>query len=121
MSFREDLEGICGRVDGAFAASVMGFDGIPIETVDPKAPAGVDLPTLLIEYSSILHQVRMAADSLQMGKATEVSIRTERMVAVARMLTPEYFVVVALDPDGNVGRARYELRIQGTKLAALLV
>ena len=120
MSFREDLEGICGRVDGAFAASLMGFDGIPIETVDPKPPDGVDLSTLLIEYSSLLHQVRQAAESLQMGKATEVSIRTERMVAVARMLTPEYFVVVALDPDGNVGRARYELRIQGGKLAALL-
>ena len=120
MSFREDLEGICSRVGGAFAASVMGFDGIPIETVDPKPPAGVDLQTLLIEYSSLLHQVRLAAETLQMGKATEVSIRTERMVAVARMLTPDYFVVVALDPDGNVGRARYELRIQGGKLAALL-
>ena len=121
MSFRENLEGICGRVDGAFAASVMGFDGIPIETVDPKAAVGVELQTLLVEYSSILGQVRQAADSLQMGKATEVSIRTERMVAVARMLTPEYFVVVALGPEGNAGRARYELRVQSPKLAALLV
>ncbi|HXN56685.1 MAG TPA: hypothetical protein VN874_10490 [Myxococcales bacterium] len=120
MSFREDLEGICGRVEGAFAASVMGFDGIPIETVDPKVPEGVELQTLLIEYSGILSQVRQAAESLQMGKASEVSIRTERMVAVARMLTPEYFLVLALTPEGNVGRARYELRVAGSKMLAEL-
>ncbi len=120
MSFREDLEGICNRVDGAFAASVMGFDGIPIETVDPKPVEGVELQVLLVEYSGILSQVRQAAESLQMGKASEVSIRTEKLVAVARPLTPDYFVVLALSPEGNVGRARYELRVAGPKLAAQL-
>jgi predicted regulator of Ras-like GTPase activity (Roadblock/LC7/MglB family) len=119
MSFREDLEQICGRVSGAFAASVMGFDGIPIETVEQKAE-GVEVQTMLVEYSGILSQLRQAADALQMGKASEVSIRTERMVAVARMLTADYFAVIALGPEGNVGRARYELRVQGPKMAAQL-
>jgi predicted regulator of Ras-like GTPase activity (Roadblock/LC7/MglB family) len=122
MSFRDDLEGICGRVEGAFAASVMGFDGIAVETVERTPPAGesIDVETLLIEYSSILSQVRQAAESLQMGKASEVSIRTERMVAIARLLSADYFAVVALGPDGNVGRARYELRTAGSRMAALL-
>jgi predicted regulator of Ras-like GTPase activity (Roadblock/LC7/MglB family) len=120
LSFREELEGICARVDGAFAASVMGFDGIPIETVEPKPSAGVEMQVLLVEYSGILSQVRQAAEALQMGKASEVSIRTEKMTAVARMLTPDYFVVLALGPDGNVGRARYELRVQGSKLVGQL-
>jgi predicted regulator of Ras-like GTPase activity (Roadblock/LC7/MglB family) len=119
MGFRDDLEGICGRVEGAFAASVMGFDGIAVETVEQKPP-GVEVETLFIEYSSILSQVRQAAESLQMGKASEVSIRTERMVAIARLLSADYFAVIALGPDGNVGRARYELRTAGTKMAALL-
>jgi len=43
-------------------------------------------------------QVRQAAEALQMGKANEVSIRTEKLVAVARPLTPDYFVVLALAP-----------------------
>jgi predicted regulator of Ras-like GTPase activity (Roadblock/LC7/MglB family) len=118
MGFREQLEGICDRVDGAWAASLMGFDGIAIETVQPKAPEGLELQTLLIEYSSILHQIRTAADQLQMGSTSEVSIRTEKLVAVARMLTHEYFVVVAMAPEGNLGRARYELRVTGPKVAA---
>src|SRR5437660_5672607 len=120
MGFKEDLEQICGKVDGSFAASLMGFDGIAIETLETKPPEGIDLGTLLIEYSSILSQVRQAAESLQMGKASEVSIRTEKLVAVARPLTPDYFVLLAMSPDGNVGRARYELRIAGPKLAAQL-
>ena len=111
MSFREELEGICGRVEGAYAASLMGFDGIAIETVQPAPPDGVELNTLLVEYSGILQQVKNAAEQLQMGKASEVSIRTEKLVAVARLLTPDYFVVLALSPEGNLGRARYELRV----------
>jgi predicted regulator of Ras-like GTPase activity (Roadblock/LC7/MglB family) len=121
MSFREDLEGICGRVTGTFAASVMGFDGIPIETIEPKPGDGIEVQTMLVEYSGILSQLRQAAEALQMGKATEVSIRTERMVAVARMLTSDYFAVIAMEPDGNVGRARYELRVQGPKMADQLM
>jgi predicted regulator of Ras-like GTPase activity (Roadblock/LC7/MglB family) len=120
MGFREDLEAICARVQGAMGATLMGFDGIAIETAELKAPEGVELQTLLVEYSSILSQVQKAAESLQMGNASEVSIRTEKLVAVARPLTPDYFVLLALSPDGNLGRARYELRIAGPKLASQL-
>jgi predicted regulator of Ras-like GTPase activity (Roadblock/LC7/MglB family) len=120
MGFKEDLQQICGKVDGSFAASVMGFDGIPIETHEAAPPKGVEMQSLLVEYSGILSQVRQAADALQMGRASEVSIRTEKMVAVARPLTPDYFVVLTLSPEGNVGRARYELRVAGPKLAAQL-
>src|SRR5438105_3424597 len=120
MGFKEDLEQICGKVEGSFAASLMGFDGIAIETLETKAPDGIDLATLLIEYSSILSQVRQAAETLQMGKASEVSIHTEKLVAVARPLTPDYFVVLAMAPEGHIGRARYELRVATPKLVAQL-
>jgi predicted regulator of Ras-like GTPase activity (Roadblock/LC7/MglB family) len=120
MGFREDLETICGKVEGSFAASLMGFDGIAIETHMAKAAAGIAMQDLLVEYSGIISQVRQAAETLQMGSASEVSIRTEKLVAVARPLTPDYFLMLALSPDGNVGRARYELRIASPKLVAQL-
>ncbi len=120
MGFREDLEGICGRVEGALAATLMGFDGIAIDTAEMKPPPGIEMQSLLVEYSGILSQVRQAAESLRIGTASEVSIRTDKLVAVARPLTPDYFVLLALSPDGNVGRARYELRIAGAKLASQL-
>jgi predicted regulator of Ras-like GTPase activity (Roadblock/LC7/MglB family) len=120
MGFREDLQAICGKVEGSFAASLMGFDGIAIETHEQKQAEGVAMQDLLVEYSGIISQVRQAAETLQMGRASEVSIRTEKLVAVARPITPDYFLVLTLSPDGNVGRARYELRIAGPKLVAQL-
>jgi predicted regulator of Ras-like GTPase activity (Roadblock/LC7/MglB family) len=120
MGFREDLQRICGKVEGAYAASLMGFDGIAIETHEARPAGGIALQDLLVEYSGIVSQVRQAAESLQMGYASEVSIRTEKLVAVARPLSPDYFVVLTLAPEGNVGRARYELRIAGPKLVAQL-
>jgi predicted regulator of Ras-like GTPase activity (Roadblock/LC7/MglB family) len=120
MGFREDLEAICAKVEGSFAASLMGFDGIAVETHVVKQTSGIAMQDLLVEYSGIISQVRQAAETLQMGRASEVSIRTEKMVAVARPLSPDYFVVLTLSPEGNVGRARYELRIAGPKLVAQL-
>jgi predicted regulator of Ras-like GTPase activity (Roadblock/LC7/MglB family) len=120
MGFREDLEGICRKVEGSFTASLMGFDGIAVETHEAKAASGIAMQDLLVEYSGIISQVRQAAETLQMGRASEVSIRTEKLVAVARPITADYFVVLTLSPQGNVGRARYELRIAGPKLLAQL-
>jgi predicted regulator of Ras-like GTPase activity (Roadblock/LC7/MglB family) len=120
MGFREDLQAICGRVEGAYAATLMGFDGIAIETAQVSPPQDIELQSLMVEYSGILTQVRQAADSLKMGNASEVSIRTDKLVAVARPLTPDYFVLLALSPEGNVGRARYELRVAAPKLVAQL-
>ena len=62
MGFKEDLEQICVKVDGSFAASVMGFDGIPIETHEAGPPEGVELQTLLVEYSGIVSQVRASTN-----------------------------------------------------------
>ena len=120
MGFKEDLEQICGKVDGSYAASLMGYDGIAIETHEQEPQAGLEMNTLLVEYSGIISQVRQAADTLQMGKTSEVSIRTEKLVALARPLTADYFVMLAMSPEGNVGKARYELRIAGPKLVAQL-
>ena len=93
-----------------------------VETRDGRVLIAVQATNDASEYgrAHLGWQVRQAAESLQMGKASEVSIRTEKLVAVARPLTPDYFVLLALAPDGNVGRARYELRVAGPKLAAQL-
>lgn len=123
MGFRETLEQICGRVDGALAASVMGYDGIAIDTheVDVATlarPPAVNVTSTLVEYSNVFGQIRTAAAQLEAGEASEFSIRTEKVVAVGRSVSADYFVVLALSPEGNVGKARYALRIGAGQLAA---
>lgn len=121
MSFSDVLAQICAQVEGSVAASVMGMDGIAVETheVDP-AHQPVSIGAALVEYSSIFGQVRSAAAQIEAGDASEFSIRAEKLVAIGRTVTPDYFVVLALSPDGNQGKARYALRIGAPKIAAEL-
>lgn len=119
MGFKEQLEKICGAVDGSLACSLMGFDGIPIEHHESKA-AEIDVQTMLIEYSGIMGQIRNATQSLSAGDASEVTIRTEKITAIARPLTSEYFLVMALSPEGNTGKARYVMRLAASELKAEL-
>jgi hypothetical protein len=51
---------------------------------------------------------------------TELSVQSERLLVVARLVSPEYFMVVALKPDGNFGKARFMLRVTAPKLLAEL-
>jgi predicted regulator of Ras-like GTPase activity (Roadblock/LC7/MglB family) len=125
MSFRETLEHICRQVDGALGASLMGYDGIAVDNheVDPSRlanPPDVNINSAMVEYSSIFGQIRTAAAQLQAGEASEFSLLTQKVAAVGRAISPDYFVVVALSPQGNIGKARYALRVNVAKLAAEL-
>ena len=119
MSFRDHLQEVCSNVEGAVACSLIGVDGIEVETV-VTGDAGVDLAPVLVEYSGILRSARDAAAAQQAGDVTEVSIATDRLVAVARSVSRDYFMVVALNPEGNCGKARYLLRITAPKVRSEL-
>jgi hypothetical protein len=45
-----------------------------------------------------------------------VSVKTERLTTVVRLLSEEYFVALTLEPGGNIGKARYLLRVSAPKL-----
>jgi predicted regulator of Ras-like GTPase activity (Roadblock/LC7/MglB family) len=119
MGFREHLQEVCRKVEGAVACSLMGVDGIEVDTHINEG-AEIDFRTLLVEYSGILHNAREAAETNQAGAVAEISISTDVLVAVARVVSPEYFMIVALKPDGNFGKARYYLRVTAPKLLAEL-
>jgi hypothetical protein len=47
-------------------------------------------------------------------------VGTDRMVTVGRLVSPDFFMVVALAPGGNLGKARYLLRVTAPKVLAEL-
>lgn len=119
MSFREHIETVCNNLEGAVACSVMGVDGIEIDTFITSAPDNeMDLKSLLIEYSTLLKSVRDAAEVHKAGGVTEFSVNTEKLLTVARLISPEYFMVVAMKPEANYGKARYLLRVTAPKVQA---
>jgi predicted regulator of Ras-like GTPase activity (Roadblock/LC7/MglB family) len=120
MSFRPHLQHVCDQVDGAVACALMAIDGIEVETHVASPDAAVDLRSLLVEYSGLFRTAAEAAQANQAGGLDELSVSTERLTAVARVVSPEYFLVVALRPGGNHGKARYLLRVTAPKVKAEL-
>lgn len=118
--FTETLETIVNNTDGAIAGLLMGFDGIAVDKfVAPTSELNVEIVGM--EYSVLLKGVQNAAKMLEAGDAKEVSIQAEGLTAVMRFITDEYFLAMALKPGGNIGKARYLMRINGPKLAENLV
>ena len=117
--FREPLQKIVDNVEGGIAGLVMGFDGIAVESYTREGHK-IDVNTVGMEFSFILTQVRKAAEILDVGGVNEISIKAEKLTVVIRMLSPEYFLALALAPDGNYGKGRYLMRVVAPKLQAEL-
>jgi predicted regulator of Ras-like GTPase activity (Roadblock/LC7/MglB family) len=124
MSFRAHLEDVVARADGALACTLMGVDGIEVETSLAEQaralPAGLDLKALLVELSSLFRLAREATVGQRAGDLQELSLQSDGLLAVARRVSGEYFLALALRPDGNFGKARYLLRVTAPKLEAEL-
>ncbi|MDP3234589.1 MAG: hypothetical protein Q8S33_29885 [Myxococcales bacterium] len=118
--FTEHLKAIMDGVDGAIACSVMGFDGIAVETLPkelPESAVQLDLQSAWIEFANLMSQAKVTAETLKTGKVTELSINSENVITLLRMVNQDYFLVVGLLPTGNYGKARYVLRITAPKVA----
>jgi len=119
--FREVLQEVVDRTEGGVAGLLMGFDGIPVDHYVREDPGGLaDVETVGMEFSVILKDIKKAAEMLEAGHATEISVQAEKMTTVMRVVNEEYFVAVTLEPTGNYGKARFLLRTAGSKLVSEL-
>jgi predicted regulator of Ras-like GTPase activity (Roadblock/LC7/MglB family) len=106
VSFRGVLNGIRERVDGTLAVSLIGLDGI---TIDGINPGSVPLDVMGAEFSGFIKSIRLSNTDLNTGQVLQFSLVTEKYTAFVSAITPEYYVVLVTTPDGNYGRARFEL------------
>ena len=117
--FAETLRKVVDHVDGGIAAVIMGLDGIPVDTYVRQSDR-VDVTTVGMEFSFILGQIKKAGDSLQVGGLEELTVKAQRLILVCRMVSPQYFVAVAISPEGNFGKARFLTRLATPALVAQL-
>jgi predicted regulator of Ras-like GTPase activity (Roadblock/LC7/MglB family) len=117
--FAETLKKVVDNVDGGIAAVIMGLDGIPVETY-VRQQDRVDVNTVAMEFSFILGQVRKAGDSLAVGSLEEMVVKAQRLLLICRMISPQYFIAIAISPEGNFGKARFLARLATPSLVAAL-
>jgi len=110
MDFADELITIANRIEGCAAVMILGTDGIPIERHVQQMNQSLDVEMIATEFTTLVRRgMRTAADT-ELGDLREMVLATDAMIFLARPITSDYFLLVALNPGGNIGRARFELR-----------
>lgn len=104
--FKNVLQGLRDRIDGALAVSLIGLDGIAVETI---GRGEVPLDVLGAEFGGFVKSIRHANTELDTGEVLQFALVTEKYITFLSEVTPEYYILLVLRPDGNYGRARFEL------------
>jgi len=112
--FGTQLKDAVQKTPGGRSAVLMGLDGIPVDFF--SSDGEVDIETIGMEFSVILKEVCKTIEQLESGAAEELTVRTDRMTTLVRVVSDEYFIALLLSPEGNLGKARYVLRILAPKI-----
>lgn len=116
--FKETLEAIIERTEGSLGALIMGIDGIAVERSLKQAGQEANLDVAAAEFTSLLRNAQRAGNDTGLGHLRELVITMDDAIVLMRLLGREYFVVLAISPDGNFGRARFELRKAELQMAS---
>lgn len=113
LSIREILNNTVESVEGAYAAGLIGTDGIAVEIIEAEADDRDDMEAneqMAVELGGLMGALNRSASKLEGGKIKDFIITASERTFIASMVDKEYFVVLILNAEGNLGRARFELK-----------
>jgi|LNFM01.2.fsa_nt_gb predicted regulator of Ras-like GTPase activity (Roadblock/LC7/MglB family) len=117
--FKEALRDVVEHTQGGQAGLLMGFDGIAVES-HVRDGVDINIETIGMEMSVVLKQLMHAVESVQAGTAQELAIQSEKLTLIVRVLNNDYYLALAVAPDGNYGKARFLLRLAAPKILSAL-
>lgn len=106
--FQEYLSRMARSVAGSRGIMIMGIDGIPLEQWVSGPDVNLDL--VATEFTNLLKTSRRNSRDTGLGDLQQVVILAENGLLLIGDITREYFLLFLLDRDGNLGKARFELR-----------
>jgi predicted regulator of Ras-like GTPase activity (Roadblock/LC7/MglB family) len=115
MTFKEHLAAVCSALPETFVVTLLDHDGISVDTVSSHA-TDIDIGAYFVELTGVFSAAMRSSEQMQTGAVSELVVKTDRVAAVLRPVGPEYFLALALPPNGNTGKARYLMRVVGPKL-----
>jgi predicted regulator of Ras-like GTPase activity (Roadblock/LC7/MglB family) len=112
--FRETLLTFAERVEGLHGVSLVGRDGIAIDSVVPAEDAVLE--GVSAELTGILGNLNVTDLGIDAERVRQFVVESEKATVVLSAVTSEYYLLILLSPEGNAGRARFEAQ----KAAAVL-
>jgi predicted regulator of Ras-like GTPase activity (Roadblock/LC7/MglB family) len=108
--FRETLQKMIERTEGATGALIMGMDGIAVEKVLTPEAREANLDVAAAEFTSLVRSAQRAGGDIGLGQLGEIVLGFQDTNVLMRLFNRDYFVVLAVSKGGNLGRGRFELR-----------
>jgi len=108
--FKEALQTIVEKTDGSLGALIMGADGLSVEKYFNEEGYAANLDVAAAEFTSLVRSAARSGNDLALGDLRELMVALASVTFIMRLFNRDYFVVLAMKPEGNLGRARYELR-----------
>lgn len=106
--FLERLIQLSNRISGTVALSLVGKDGMPVESFSSNPE--LDMEVLAAELIAQVRSISENHRELSVGEVQQFSVTTDRMTIMVSALTDDYYLLLVLGEDGGYGRARFELR-----------
>ena len=116
--FKETLQRIVEKTDGSLGALIMGADGLSVEKFFTEEGNAANLDVAAAEFTSVVRTAMRSGHDLGLGELNEMVVALGKVTFLMRLFNREYFVCHAMKGEGNLGRARYELRKAELQLAA---
>jgi predicted regulator of Ras-like GTPase activity (Roadblock/LC7/MglB family) len=106
--FLDQLSRIGNKIEGTIALSLVAKDGIPVESfsTDPD----LDLDVLAAELVAQARSISENHRELDVGSVQQLSVSTDRLTLMVSSVASDYYLLLVLGPEGNYGKARFELR-----------
>lgn len=106
--FLEILTRISNRIEGAMALSLVAKDGMPVEKLNSNPD--LDLDVLAAEMIGQVRSISSNHRELDVGDVQQLSVSTDRLTLMVSSVASDYYLLLVLGPEGNYGKARFELR-----------
>jgi predicted regulator of Ras-like GTPase activity (Roadblock/LC7/MglB family) len=106
--FLDQLSRISNRIEGTLALSLVARDGISVESV--SSDPDLDLEVLAAEMVAQARAISENHRELEAGEVRQLSVSTDRLTLMVSSVAADYYLLLVLGPEGNQGKARFELR-----------
>ncbi len=105
----ETLTSLLSTVSGASMAAMLGMDGVSVQMALSDAWQVAESQVIEVELASLAEAVQKAAAEIAAETSTEFFLSTAKANFLAMMVSPSYFVVLGLEPHGDLALAREAL------------
>lgn len=112
------LRNLVGGIEGVVGAAVVGMDGATIEAM--RVDQAFSVEEIAQEGAVASKVMDYMCQKLDGGPIDHIMLVAERYIVLLAMAGADYYVGIVINPRGNVGKARLQLRRFMPEIASVL-